>query len=183
MDAVATDPKKKAPKLPKPAFDSREIPIPQPEPFVMPGLNEPLVRPETHIECMTEPLTKDYAEALAFAEEPVTIQIMPGHEKFAQKFQQAWVNGKRAELWLHGQWIEPKGVPVGVPITTKRKYVEVFARSVVDTIRTDVIHPENPEEDVQNRVLHNVSANIVFMILEDRSPKAHAWRRSLLGVS
>jgi hypothetical protein len=42
-----------------------------------------------------------------------------------------WVNGKGAEVWDERtrKWMEFNFLPVGLPIITKRKYVEVLARS------------------------------------------------------
>src|SRR4051812_48246014 len=78
-----------------------------------------------------KPITNDYADALAFFEEPVTIIINPSTEKNAARHVPVWVNGKGCEVWnnqING-WFEMAYIPVGQPLTIKRKYLEVLVRA------------------------------------------------------
>lgn len=122
-------------------------------------------------------LDGDYAAALAFAEEPVTIRIEPSSERFAPKVVDLWVNGRGAEQLVNGRWIACGWLPVGEVVTTKRKYVEVLARAKTDNVQTKVT--ERNGEDPVNAVERFTSQRNPFSILKDANPKGHEW---LLGV-
>jgi hypothetical protein len=49
--------------------------------------------------------SRDYAEALAFMEEPVTIRLQPSADKNAAMAFPFWVNGKHAEVFQNGRWM------------------------------------------------------------------------------
>jgi len=126
-------------------------------------------------------LNKDYEAALAEAEEPVTIRIERSGEKFAPKSVECWVNGKGAEAFFNGRWNEITWVPVGMQVTLKRKYVEVLARSRVDTIETNVV--ERDGEDPRNFIDRSTSSRAPFSVIEDRSPRGAEWLRNLLQTN
>lgn len=124
-----------------------------------------------------EVLQKDYADALAFAEEPVHIRIERSSEKFAQQSVDVWVNGKGAEVLMNGRWIETKVLPVGVPVTTKRKYVEVLARSKEDSVSTRVVKAEDSERNLVERYTRS---KVPFSVLRDNNPKGVEWLNNLV---
>jgi len=125
-----------------------------------------------------EVLQKEYQDALAFAEEPVTIRVERSSEKFAPKFIDLWCNGKGAELLMNGKWVETKVIPVGVPVTTKRKYVEILARSKVDSIET---HSGKKDEHSEiNEIERHTSSKAPFSVIMDRNPKGAAWLTGLV---
>ena len=117
-------------------------------------------------------LEKDYADALAFAEEPITILIERSSEKFAPKVVDLWCNGKGAEVLMNGRWLETKCLPIGIPVTTKRKYVEILARSKVDSIETTVV--KEPESE-KNLIDRHTSSKAPFSVIEDKNPKGVEW--------
>lgn len=123
-------------------------------------------------------LKKEYAEQLAFNEEPVTIRIERSSEKFAPRVVDAWCNGKGAEVLVNGRWVETSYLPIGVAVTTKRKYVEILARSKLDTINTKV--EDRDSEKPQNLIERSTSSRAPFSVIEDRNPKGAAWLTGLV---
>jgi hypothetical protein len=158
---------------------SADIPQMQP-PEISLAFNKPLERGEA-IELIDKPLESDYAQALLMAEEPITIQIEPGQEENAPTVVDCWVNGKGAEVLdpRTGKWLELNCLPIGGPITTKRKYVEVLARSKFDTIRTKT--GDMTQDQPENRIVRNTGRKAVFSVLEDRNPKGRDWLIRLMS--
>lgn len=156
-----------------------DIPQMQPPPVSL-ALGQDLQRGES-IEVLDKPLTDEYTQALQFAEELITIQIEPGQEKNSPKVIDCWVNGKGAEVQdqVTGRMLEINCLPIGQPIVTKRKYVEVLARAKHDTISTVAGSPndENPE----NRIERSTSRRATFSVLHDPSPKGRAWLVRLMS--
>ena len=64
-------------------------------------------------------------------------------------------------------------------ITTKRKYVEVLARSKTETVRTKTgdANQENPE----NTLVRSIARRASFSVLEDQNPMGRAWLTRLLS--
>ena len=124
------------------------------------------------------PLTTDYGRNLAFMEEPVTIRIEKSAEKHAPLVVDCWVNGRGAEVFLNGQWLVLGYLPVAREITTKRKYLEVMARSKVDNIQTNVGEPG--EENPRNTVDISTSSKAPFSVLEDKNPMGREWLSRLM---
>lgn len=122
-------------------------------------------------------LNADYADALAFNEEPVTIRLEPSAEKNAPSAFPVWVNGKGCEVFENGRWNEITYIPVGRAFVVKRKYVEVIIRAKVDTVSTLVSEPES--ENPSNVIRRFSSAVHSFSILEDKNPKGAAWIQEL----
>ena len=125
-----------------------------------------------------EVLEADYQAALKFAEEPVTILIQRTGEKFAPKVVDLWVNGKGPEVMIKGRWVEFKALPVGMPVTTKRKYVEVLARSKVEDVKTRV--SDEDKEHPLNEIERFLSSKAPFSVIEDRNPKGAEWLMGLV---
>lgn len=123
-------------------------------------------------------LKAEYAAALAFNEEPVTIRIERSAEKFAPRVVDAWCNGKGAEVLVNGRWVETSYLPIGVPVTTKRKYVEILARSKHDAIDTRVEGRDS--EKPLNLIERSTSSKSPFSVIEDRNPKGAAWLTGLV---
>lgn len=123
-------------------------------------------------------LQANYAAALAFNEEPITIRIERSAEKFAPNVVDCWCNGKGAEMLVNGRWVETGYLPVGAPVTTKRKYVEILARSKIDSVQTKV--EDRDSEKPINLIERFTSSKSPFSVLEDRNPKGAAWLTSLV---
>lgn len=125
-----------------------------------------------------KPLNKDWLDALEFNEEPVTIRIEPSAEKNAAGVHPIWVNGKGAEVFQKGQWMEIGYLPVGRVMTIKRKYVAVLASAKFDNITTEVIEVLN--ENPNNTTKRVTSRTASFSVIEDKNPKGAAWLTDLI---
>lgn len=80
------------------------------------------------------------AERLAFMQEPVVVYIQPNlTTKHPEPYVPVWVNGKGAEVYSYAtkKWFSFGVLPVGVNVTTRRKYVEVLAAARAENVRTD----------------------------------------------
>lgn len=124
-----------------------------------------------------KPLEADYAEALAFMEDPITIRIEPSDEENAPIVIDCWVNGKGAEVLdtLTGKFMEINCLPIGQPIITKRKYVEVLARSRTDrvTSQEETAHPDVGRDGF--KVQRRSQRKNMFSVLEDKNPRGREW--------
>jgi len=120
----------------------------------------------------------DYLQALKFAEEPITIRIERSSEKFAPHSVDCWVNGVGAEVLMRGKWIQCGYLPIGHVVTTKRKYVEVLARSKHDTVQTNVQKHEESEDNVVDR---HTSMKTPFSVIRDDNPRGAQWLTRLLA--
>lgn len=122
--------------------------------------------------------SKDYQDELAFMETPVTIRLQPSNDVNALMSFVVYVNGKGAEVFRNGRWHEIAWLPVGETITIKRKYLEVIARTKIDTVRTPSMNAlaDNPD----NRPTRFTSAVHSFSVLEDRHPRGAAWLTEII---
>jgi hypothetical protein len=136
------------------------------------------IRPDAPVfEPVDKPITYDYAKQLAFAEEPVTVILHPSGEEFAPMFRECWVNGGGAEILINGKWVAAGSLPVGTPVTTKRKFVEVFARSKHNTIRTVVAQYADRE---MNDIQRTAVQSIPFSVVKDANPLGEEWLQRLI---
>lgn len=134
---------------------------------------------EQIIDSLDTPLIDEYAKALQFNEEVLTIMVMPSSEKHAPKVVQCWVNGRGAEVFMNGRWLEIGCFPVGIRVITKRKFVEVLLRCKTDAVSTMVI--ERNGEDPQNVVDRVTSHRVPLTIIEDKNPMGAEWVARILA--
>ena len=80
------------------------------------------------------------------------------------------VQGKGAEIFENGKWLEIGWLPIGREIITKRKYVEVLARSKSDAVKT--VHDDATVANPRNTLQRRTSANYPLSILQTPTPKA-----------
>lgn len=125
-----------------------------------------------------KPLNKDYLDELAFQEEAVKIILNPSAEKNAPTAFPVWVNGKGAEVFQNGQWQEIGYLPVGRPLTIKRKYLEVIIRAKLDAVTTQ--HEDATVAQPNNRINRATSSVHSYSILEDKNPKGQAWAQEMM---
>lgn len=168
--------------MPRAPLDSRSISIEQkpdvPLPLTDPGGNPVPIEREPEIVTSDKPFTKAYYDELAFNEEWVKIRLEPTAEKNASTHFPIWVNGKGCEvLQPNGRIDEIAYIPVGLPVTIKRKYVEVIVRAKLDTIQTKVL--DETSENPHNIVNRFTSAVHSFSILEDKNPLGIEWLTEL----
>lgn len=139
-----------------------------------PNLREP------EIVTVENSIDKDYADALAFGDEWVTIRINPSPVPNAPASYPVWVNGKGCEVMTpNGRVMEMPYLPVGAKLTIKRKYLEVLARAKLDTVHTEIRNKE--DENPLNNVSRVTSAACSFAILEDKNPRGIAWISELIN--
>lgn len=177
MESATATPKSNTRKR---ELHTADMPIKQHDSFTLPDLDQALER-DSDVEIMTEKqLMKSRMEALAFNEEPIMIRIEPSSEKNAPKCVDCWVNGKGAEVFdTHdNRWYAYGALPVGKIIITRRKYVEVLARSKRDDVSTEVVGRET--ERPENKVHRSTSQRAVFTVIDDRNPKGAEWLQRLL---
>lgn len=123
---------------------------------------------------------KSVAADLAFNEEPVTIRLEPSSEKNAAKMHYVAVNGKGAEVFMNGGWVEMAYLPVNRILITKRKYVAVLATAKFDTVTTQHADSGQGESEfIDNRVDRQTSAVASFSVIEDKNPKGAVWLQEL----
>lgn len=180
MQPVAETAKRPA-KLKKSDVHSSEVKMEQTPPVIaMPGLDQPLPTVENTIEAVESPLNTDYLEALRFAEDPIAIIVTPPVQQFGPPYQECTVNGKGIEVLVNNVWLEFKAVPFGKRIVTKRKYVEVLARSIRIDVTTDVIKHEHTEE---NNIIRTIARHAQFSVLWDPdTKKGPEWLTRLLAL-
>lgn len=119
----------------------------------------------------------DYLDELAFMEEPVTIRLEPSSDANAAGAFPAWCNGKGAEVFQNGRWIEITYLPVGCDLTIKRKILEVIIRAKIDTVHTKIIDDSG---DRPNNVVHRFTRSVhSYSIMDDRNPRGDAWAREM----
>lgn len=118
-------------------------------------------------------VTPEYLDELAFNEDPITIILNPSTHKNAASIFENWSNGRGAEMLINGQWLIIKDLPVGKPITVKRKIVEQIIRARVMGVQT--VHEEPPVASPRNELVRTSSHVHSFSILKDASPKSQEW--------
>ena len=120
-------------------------------------------------------LRGEYAAKLAFMEEPVTIRIEPSTEKHAPMVFPVWVNGKGAEVFQNGRWMEIGYLPVAQVLTVRRKVLEVILRAKVDTLETVATEAMDVDRGLGNAIRRFTSPVHSFSVLEDKNPRGPAW--------
>jgi hypothetical protein len=143
------------------------------------GLDAQLVRGES-IPFEGDPeAAKAYYAELAFMEEPLTIRIEEnsGNAEYPETHVPVSVQGKMAEVFYNGKWVEIGWLPIGQTLITKRKYVEVLARSVSVTLRT--IHDDATVERPRNTERRNNKVNYPMSILQDDNPRGRQWLQNI----
>lgn len=144
---------------------SADLPITQPSNVNLNLDADPADRAGDIILSSDEMLNKDYLDELKFMEEPVTIVLHRGRERFSPNVHDFYVNGK--PLWI----------PVDQPVQIQRKYLEVIARSQPFEVKTLVNKNEHQGEDavVDNFAQRYQSAKYPFSVVKDDNPRGHVW--------
>ena len=130
-------------------------------------------RESESIEAVQGYVSKKFVENLAFMEEAVSIRLERSTERYAPTVVQCWANGKGAEVFVNGKWMEMGYLPVGIVLITKRKYVEVLSRAKQDAVQTTVIQRDGEAPD--NMVQRFTSVKHPFSIIQDKSPNGADW--------
>ena len=121
-------------------------------------------------------VTQDYLDELAFNEEWLEILINPSTHKNAAYIFENWSNGVGAEMLINGKPVVVRDLPVGVPITVRRKIVEHIIRARVTEVRT--IYESTNVENPRNAIGRTDSRVHSFSVLHDPSgQKGIDWMR------
>ncbi len=137
----------------------------------LPAIEDADNRPEDIIQAEEMDLVNaDYAAELAFMEEPVTVLLHKGREKFAPRFEQFGVQGKII-------WIE-----TNKPTIVARKYVEVMARAQPIDVRTRSGETQG-DELAFNIIDRSQNSAYTFSVLQDKNPKGAAWLAKIIRES
>lgn len=158
----------------KRSIHTEDLPIAQKSDI---DLDSPIIHGEALANIVND-AKSDYMAALAFNEEPVTILIEENtRTDFPETHVAVAVQGKGAEIFENGKWLEIGWLPIGREIITKRKYVEVLARSKSDSVKT--VHDDATVANPRNTLQRRTSANYPLSILQDANPKGREWLTSI----
>ncbi len=159
-------------------FHSEQIPTQQRSSIEMPPIDQHIEREGEQIVPVVD-FKKEYADMLAFMEEPVKIIIhRAGGKNPAPTTDLISVNGIKAELLFKNGWIQIGYLPRGQAIVTKRKYLEQIARAKVDSYMTRI---EDEEKDPRNFLDPNTACTISFSVLNDPNPaRGQEWLEKML---
>ena len=116
---------------------------------------------------------KDFLDALAFMEEPVTIRLEPSADRHAIAVFPVWCNGEPAQIWENGGWNPIGWLPVGRVIIIKRKILEIIVRTKLDTLKAEWARDQ--DGDPHNTIQRYTSAVHSFSVIEDKNPRGVAW--------
>ncbi len=142
-------------------------------------LDGPVTHGESFVHVADKLPNQDYLDELQFMEEPVTVRIEENSRSdFPETHVPVMVNGKEAEIFQNGQWLPIGWLPIGVPLTTKRKYVEVLARSRSESVKT--VHDDATVERPRNTVTRRNSSNYPLSVMEDKNPRGHQWLANIM---
>ena len=117
---------------------------------------------------VTTNLEKNYADQLAFLEEPVEIMVAEPQDEKESSLVQLFVQG-RSQMIIPGQ-----------PIAIKRKYLEVLARA--KQIRYKPVVKINDLTGAPvNMMIPRLVLRYNFSVIQDKNPKGAEWLRRILA--
>lgn len=157
------------PRWPAKEMDTNEQTIGQDKSVILPadGSIVQAVEDLREVVVADKPIQDDYAKALAFSEEKITIMLNDDNDPNAENPVQVACNGVN-QFFLRGQ-----------PQEVKRKYVEILARAK----RTRIATPEVTDASGSrtNQIRQSTSLRYPFTVLNDPNPRGPAWLRGLLS--
>lgn len=159
-------------------LSSEDIKLEQPPSIEIPSEGA-IERPAEVVTPLEAADKDDYVDQLAFNEEPVTIELLPGQDENAPPSIPVWVNGVGAQVLINGKWVVITYLPVGRQITVKRKVLETIARAKPTHIKTNVV--EQPGKDPVNMIDRRNYMRYPFNIIEDKNPKGRDWLSRILA--
>ncbi|HLP99218.1 MAG TPA: hypothetical protein VK149_12325 [Sideroxyarcus sp.] len=154
------------PVINKGGVHSESIPLAQPAAIEIPETGHIVREPEALVPADTNALNKQYADALKFDQDELTILLEPSSEENAPTVIDVSVNGRT-------EWVR-----VGVETKLKRCYVEGLLRSKPVSIQTS--HEDVGAKVINNRILRNTRAKYPLSILNDPAQgKGIEWLRRI----
>jgi hypothetical protein len=118
------------------------------------------------IEVVPGPVFKDKAETEAFMADKITVLIHNSREEHPVDPVMLSVNGRQIFIWRNQ------------PTIIKRCYLERLCRAKPEGITQDAA---NPDPKIANKL--NISSGLLypFSVIDDPSPKGHAWMQKILA--
>jgi hypothetical protein len=181
--AAVPKPSQKKPRYPKKERTTADFVQAKPKDIVLPPLGDkaaPLPSNTNLVESVESPLEKEYLDALKFNEDPLSIVVAGGSEKYAPKFVECWVQGKGIEVLIGNRWHEFKAIPVNKVVVTKRKYVEVLLRQ--KRMDVDNVITTTEDGDKQNTITRSLAQVHGISIRHDPSPKGPEWFERIISL-
>lgn len=117
----------------------------------------------------------EYLDELKFNEDPITVMIHPSYEENPEPSIFCSVQGRRAEMLVDGKFIQVGYLPVGVELTTRRKYIEGLFRA--RTVGVDSHHDPVGSQFIRNWITRTDRPRVMVQIINDPSPKSAEWVR------
>lgn len=146
---------------------------------------EPIVTEVEGIATMSEADAKNaYLAELKFNEDGVTVIIPPGHGKDAPKYVYCAVQGVGAEVYnpKTKTWMRFPYLPVNTQMVVKRKYLEVLARSRIDTVETrEVTTTPRPNQDGFEMVRETQQAAPFYVRFDPAGERGADWYRRVMS--
>lgn len=146
--------------------DTREQQIGQPEVVTMSAEGAAILERDELV-VVSDLKWGDKAAVLAFMEEPVTVEVATSSDKFAEPIVEVWNDGRAQRF------------PRGLPITVKRKFVEVLARAKPDGFGNQEF--QDAEGNMNFRYPKRTSLKYPFRVVRDDNPRGAKWLTDLLA--
>lgn len=146
---------------------TEDMEIGQPANIIIPDTGPIDREPEEIIPVETAAINKDYADALQFNEQVLTIVIQPSGEENAPMVIPVWNNG------------EPMWIRVGMQTKIKRKFVEDLLRAKPISVQT--MHEDVGSNVVSNQVVRSARSKYPLTVIHDPSPKGYEWMTRVMA--
>lgn len=153
--------------IPAKKIDTNEVDVGQKSHIDVPatGILDRSALHEEGIEVVQSAGIDEYAKELAFMEELVEVEVHESTDPNAEPVVDLYCNGIVQRIIR------------GVPISVKRKYVQILANarqtSMTTTVKVD-------GDNVVNRINKHTAARYPFRVLRDDNPKGRDWLRGAL---
>lgn len=161
-------------KAKKEGVSTEDIKVEQPPSFDVP-IEDEWFNPPPDIIVTPEMAAEQQAAGIAFGEEPVEIYIQPSSEEFGATEVPVWNQGKFAEVFnrTERRWESVLGIPRGVDVVTRVKYLETILRSKTDDVRHDGVRV--PGQEAINRWKRRTVTNYQVQLLRYKNPLIKPW--------
>lgn len=147
-------------------IDTREQELNKDIDLILPASGD-IVRNDQQIEVMDTPIADNYAASLAFMEEPVEVMLHESTDPNADNPVQVACNGVNQFFWR------------GQPITVKRKFVEILARSKQTAIQTKEVRDHSGA--LTTAIGKTTALRYPFSIISDQNRNGAVWLKRTLS--
>lgn len=155
------------PRYARKTIDTNEQKIGQPGVVTMPATGAAVLE-HSELEVPDGPVTKDFAAALAFNLEPITVMVHTTSDKNAEKVVPVWINGRY------------QGFPRGLKVTCPRMFVERLALCKITNFQNQEFR--DADGVMGTRYPRSDSLAYPFSVIEDSNPNGGPWLQKLLAM-